>query len=197
MRSQDTTVFDVYTSKDSLESENRDIYKVEVISKGKEDSGLLAAPIFKEFIFPVAIPIIVTLVTFFITRYITRKKDRAEIRKIETDTDKNKAEIEQIRSSFQPVIVSSLQTIQNQIFQNKTDCLKHLIHSKNTLFEVEQVYNEGEAFVQDEYDYYQNVYWQISDLRLKSIKDNILKNGSFFPNSIRISSKFYYKILIT
>lgn len=181
MNPNDTTTYKIMLLQDSSSTDS-EVYKIEIISKGKDDASLLANPIFTSFAFP----ILITLVTFFITRYVTRKKERTELSKLEAETEKNKAEIEQIRTSFQPIIVSSLQTIQNKVFENKIDSLKGLINSKNELFEVDQMYHEGDAFIEDAHEYYENVYWNVSAPVLQKIKMNSLNNGSLFPNSIRI-----------
>src|SRR5690606_36216805 len=120
-----------------------------------------------------------------VVRLITRKSDKAELSKIETETEKSQEEISKIKSSYQPIILSSLQNIQNQLFQDKTNSLKELIKSKSEIFNVEQIYHEDDAIIEDTYDYYQNVYLGFSNVILENIKKNSLDNASLFPSNLR------------
>lgn len=169
-------------------SDNHQFYSVEVISSRKEDSSFMTHPVLISFVFPV----LVTVITFFFTRLLTRKKEKTELSKIETDIEKNKVEISHIRTSFQPLVISSLQAVQNEIFKDKLNSLKELSKSKSDFFNVEQIYHEGEAFIGDTHEYAQNVYWNFTVYPVEKIKKNLLENGSLFPDSIRSE---YQKLL--
>lgn len=132
---------------------------------------------FNDLIFPLILAFIITI--------INRRTIKAEISKLSSETKKNKAEIAKIKSSYQPIVLNSLQIIQNQLFQDKINSLKDLIKSKSELFNVTQIYHEGEGLIEDEYDYFRNVYLNLSLNLIEDLKKNALSNAGLFPSEIR------------
>ena len=182
METKDTTILNIKGNiVDTLKNNSNDAITINVIQPKKDNPSILDNPVFTTFLFP----LLVALITTLVVRLITRKSDKAELSKIETETEKNQEEISKIKSSYQPIILSSLQNIQNQLFQDKTNSLKELIKSKSEIFNVEQIYHEGDAIIEDTYDYYQNVYLGFSNVILENIKKNSLDNASLFPSNIR------------
>jgi len=182
METKDTTILNIKGNiVDTLKNNSNDAITINVIQPKKDNPSILDNPAFTTFLFP----LLVALITTLVVRLITRKSDKAELSKIETETEKNQEEISKIKSSYQPIILSSLQNIQNQLFQDKTNSLKELIKSKSEIFNVEQIYHEGDAIIEDTYDYYQNVYLGFSNVILENIKKNSLDNASLFPSNIR------------
>ncbi len=181
MNQKDTTIYKVNLDEVISYNNKEGKITIEAIQSKKDDYSFLTNPILISLVFP----LLVTLLTFWITRLLTRKKERAELKRVETETDKNQVEINQIKSSFQPIVISSLQSVQNEIFKDKTSSLKDLIKSKSDLFNVEQIYHEGNAIIEDSYEYYRSVYLNFGSSLLNRIKKNSLDNSSLFPNSIR------------
>ena len=132
---------------------------------------------FKDLIFPLILAVIITI--------INRRTIKAEISKLTSETEKNKAEIAKIKSAYQPIVLNSLQIIQNQLFQDKINSLKDLIKSKSELFSVTQIYHEGDGLIEDEYDYFRNVYLNLSTNLVECLKKNALDNAGLFPSEIR------------
>src|SRR5690606_8154577 len=96
---------------DTLKNNSNDAITINVIQPKKDNPSILDNPAFTTFLFP----LLVALITTLVVRLITRKSDKAELSKIETETEKNQEEISKIKSSYQPIILSSLQNIQNQL----------------------------------------------------------------------------------
>jgi len=172
---KDITTYKISADSGQAETILDKSYTVQVIQPEKGDSGFFDNPVLTSLVFPV----LVTILTFLVARLVTSKKDKKDFQKVE-------AEIEQIKTSFQPIVLNSLQNVQNEIFKDKTSSLKGLIKSKSELFNVEQIYHEGDAIIEDSYDYYQNVYLNFSNTSLSEVKKNSLDNASLFPNHIRI-----------
>lgn len=180
MERKDTTILNIKGIKLApLKSSSNDSITINLVQPKKENPSFLDNSLIT-FLFPIVVPILVTLSL----RIITRKRDKAELGKIETETEKNQEEITKIKSSYHPIILSSLQNIQNQLFQDKINSLKELIKSKAEIFSVDQSYHEGDAVIQDIYEYYDNVYFGFST-KLENIKKNSLDNASLFPSKIR------------
>ena len=171
---KDTTTHKVSPDNSNSETTLDNNYTIKVIQPKKVESGIFDNTVVTSFVFP----ILITVITFLIARFVTRKKDKKDLEKVE-------AEIEQIKTSFQPIVLNSLQNVQNEIFKDKTNSLKGLIKSKSELFNVEQIYHEGYAIIADTYDYYQDVYLNFRKTSLSEVKKNSLDNASLFPNEIR------------
>lgn len=181
MKEKDTTLYKISSNSTLVDLRSNDSLTIEVIGLKKDDSYSLDNPILTYLIFP----ILITLITFFVVRYFSRKREKQEIEKINSETEKNKEEINQLRFSFQPIVISSLQTIQNNIFKDKIDSLKGIIKSKHELYNVNQIYHEGWGIIEDVYHYYQNVYLNFNDVSIENLKNNSLSNASLFPDAIR------------
>lgn len=137
--------------------------------------------LFTSFIFPLIIAVLTTV----IMKKYDKKKDNAELDKLKSDTTKNEEEINKIKTSYQPIVLNSLQTIQSELFKDKVNSLKELIKSKSDIFNVKQTFHEGNAIIEDTHDYYQNIYLGLSDFELKNVETNSLNNGYLFPSDIR------------
>ena len=132
--------------------------------------------------FDIITPVIVSVLTVLITQIITYKRRKVELNKME-------AEMNQIKLSFQPLVFSTIQSIQNEIFKDKVGSLKGLIRSKAILFNVNQDYHAGEAFIQDYDEYMQQVYLNFSAVKIQSVRNNELENSSLFPEGIMLKFK--------
>ncbi|CAC9974389.1 hypothetical protein [Flavobacterium panici] len=160
---------------------NEGIITVKLIQQESPKSSVFEKPFAKDLGFPLILAVLLVL----ITRFITRKTIKAEISKLKTETDKNNAEIAKVKSSYQPIILNSLQIIQSHLYQDKINSLKNLMKSKSDLFNVKQIYHEGDALIDDIYDYYQTVYNKLSENLIENLKRNALENAGLFPSKIR------------
>lgn len=127
--------------------------------------------------FDIIAPVVVSIITVLITQIVTRKKRKFELNKME-------AEISQIKFSFQPLVFSAIQAIQNEIFKDKVKSLKGLIRSKATLFNANQEFHDGEPFIRDSYEYMQQVYLNFNATEIQKVRDNELEYSSLFPEEI-------------
>lgn len=182
MVTKDTTILHIKGNiVDTLKNNSDGHITIDVIQSKKEKHSILDSPTFTTFLFP----LLVALITTLFLRLMTRKSDKAKLSKIENENEKNQEEISKIKSSYQPIVLSSLQNIQNQLFQDKANSLKELVKSKSDIFNVEEIYHEGDAKIENTYNYYQNVYLDLSNIILENIKKNSLDNSSLFPSNIR------------
>lgn len=115
--------------------------KKEEVSSWYENSVIIS------FVFPA----IVTLLTLWFTRFINKKKYNAEIEKINT-------EVGQLKKSFQPVIVSTLQAVQSNVIGNKIDGLKRLLKLKSNFLTWDYLEVEGDPVLPKGDDFLISVY---------------------------------------
>lgn len=181
MKEKDTTLYKLSSNPKLINQQSKDSLTIEIVESKSEDSNIFNNSVFIDFIFP----FLASLFILIVVRYFNRKKENEKLEKLKSETKKNKEEIKQMRISFQPIVISSLQTIQNNIFKDKIDSLKGIIKSKHELYNVNQIYHEGWGIIEDVYHYYQNVYLNFNDESIENLKNNSLSNASLFPDAIR------------
>lgn len=102
--------------------------------------GKILLKAIKPALYTIILPAISTLIVILIDRFLKRKKENLIIKKIKSETKKNKAELKRLKNFNQPIVISTLQSVQNEIFEDKINSLKGLIKTKATLFNIEQNY---------------------------------------------------------
>lgn len=177
----DTTKYKVESNIVPTDFKLKEHIVVEVIKPKENPEAFYETPLFSSLIFP----LVITLLTFFITKYFIRKKERVELDKLATDIKRNNAEIKMVESSFQPIVLTSLQAIQNELFMDKINSLRALLKSKYVFFKLEREYHKGEPVINDTDQYYQNIYQNFSDDELAKFNENSMMNSSLFSTSIR------------
>lgn len=158
--------------KDTLLSSKKDTVKLidttavfnnakTVILVQEKDKGLATKE--PDWIVSIVFPTIIALVVASISYLLNKRKTDAEIIKLKGDSEKTDAEIqkmktenEKLKKSFQPIVISTLQSIQDKIVPSKIDALKTLVQIRNEFTEHEQQYCEGDPITPD-YDEYLNL----------------------------------------
>lgn len=130
------------------------------------------------------IPLIVTILTFLAQRWWFRKKERNENKKLELDIAKATEDIITLKKSFQPIVLSTIQLTQQTLVNDKIEALKELAAFRYNLFNLDQDFVDGIPLIDDIYDYYQNIYQNLSESTIKEITTITLKKGYIFPNNI-------------
>lgn len=154
---------------------------IQLIQPSKSNTNILESTLFVSFVYPIFVALGTTIVLW----YFTRKKERADLLKIKTEADKNQEEIKKIKTSYQPIVLSSLQTIQNQLFEDKINALKKLVKFKRYIFHYENHFYEGQPHIESTEDYYYLVYNQFSKQKLDDISESFRNNECLFPTKIR------------
>lgn len=105
---------------------------------------------FTSFLFPALVAILVILAT----KWFNRKKEKAEIKKLN-------AEVDQIKRDFQPVIISTIQAVQDKVIEDKINGLKNLLILKSKFLtwdyldaEGDPVFPNGDAFFISVYEHF-------------------------------------------
>jgi hypothetical protein len=129
------------------------------------------------------IPIIITSLTFWVTKWANRKKEKADQEKVSGEIEKLKTENDKIRKSFQPIVVSSLQTIQNEVLKIKIDALKQLNEIKRDFFEYDGP-PLSDDYTPDTNDYYEHVFFKFNTNRSEGFKKFLLQYSYVFPDVV-------------
>jgi len=138
------------------------------------------------------VPIIIIIINHIFIRLWFRKKEKKEsvklqneIDKLVIEKDKINQDIIQLKSSFQPIVLSSLQKIQENILKDKIKVLQDIVVYRTNLFYLEQNYYQGQEIIGDEHEYYDLLYQGFSRIDLTKIGDTITLNGYLFPDMIK------------
>lgn len=137
------------------------------------------------------IPIIIVIVGGVISHLINKGKTNSEIRKIKGDTKKTDVEIqklitenEKLKKSFQPIVIATLQSIQDKVTPSKIDALKLLVQLKNELIHYEQQYCEGDPVVPNLDEFLRLMFFNFEPskyYRFKEFHDNY---SYLFPDNV-------------
>ena len=105
---------------------------------------------FTSFFFPALVAVLVILAT----KWFNRKKEKAEITKLN-------AEVDQLKKAFQPVILSTIQAVQDKVIEDKINGLKKLLILKSEFLtwdyldaEGDPVFPTGDAFFISVYEHF-------------------------------------------
>lgn len=139
----------------------------------------------------VLFPIIIALVGAGISYLINKRKTDAEIKKIKGDTKKTDAEIkklnsenENLKKSFQPIVIATLQSIQDKIVPSKIEALKGLVKLKNELTYHEQQYDEGEPFIPKDNLYLDLLFYNFSYSNYEDYSTFYNNYSYLFPDKV-------------
>lgn len=137
------------------------------------------------------IPIIIVIVGGIISYFINKNKTDAEIKKIKGETNKTDAEIqklitenEKLKKSFQPIVIATLQSIQDKIVPSKIDALKILVHIKNEFTFHEQEYFEGDPIVPDRERFLDLLFYNFSYLNFQEFSKFHDDYSYLFPDNV-------------
>jgi hypothetical protein len=133
------------------------------------------------------IPILVAAIVAWLTNFINRKKNKLEI-------DKLKEETSQIKESYKPIVIATIQSVQEKLIINKISGLKELLGLSAELFNNEQIYYEGEGL--NTYDDYLNeIFIGFSSNYFKRFEDFITNYGYFYNvNTFKMLQKLNFEM---
>lgn len=114
---------------------------------------------------PIIIPIVIATAGAFISYFINRAKTKAEIKKLKADANKAEEEIKKIREetknlkkSFQPIVIGTLQSVQEKVLNEKIEALKKLTLYFNQFIRYTPVFNEGEMVIPSKNEMYVSIF---------------------------------------
>lgn len=144
---KDTSVVKMFDSTTVIQNDNQHIILIQDF-KNKPEKDLIDNPWIISFL----IPILVAGIIAFIAHRFGYRKNKIEIDKLMTET-------ERLKKSFQPIVIDTLNSVQNKIIDKKLDALSELIVLRSEFTSFEQIYDEeGEPVFPDEYDYLRHIF---------------------------------------
>jgi hypothetical protein len=147
-------------------------------------------------------PLIIALVVARFSYYINKRKTDSEIEKLKGETKKTDAEIqklitenEKLKKSFQPIVIATLQSIQDKVIPSKIDALKLLVQLKNELMHYEQQYCEGDPIVPDLDEFLRLMFFNFEPAKYYRFKEFHDNYSYLFPDNVfEILKKLKIKI---
>ena len=179
-KENDTIKVELISNEYSVQKTTDNIIVIEQKSKKEIEPSFIESPIALSFI----VPLILLLISFFLARTWFQKKEKKEQEKLDSEVSKLNEEIKQIKSSFQPIVLSTIQATQDKLLQDKIDALKEVVKLRNKLYSVEQFYINGEPFIEEEFTYFQSIYLNVSSSLVKELEGIVAEKGYYFPNII-------------
>jgi len=123
------------------------------------------------------IPILVAVIVAVILNWLNRNKTNLE-------NDKIKAETSKLRKSFQPIVIGTLQSIQDKIMPSKINALKELVQIKNDFKYHEQQYHEGEPITIDYDEFIKVIFYNFYEEKYNAYCRFHDKYSYLFPNNV-------------
>ena len=167
------------------------ILVIEQKEKAHKQKEIYETTLFTSFFFPLTI----TLITFSLARLyyrkrekIERKKIRADIVKLEGEKVKIDQEIIQIKRTFQPYVLATLQKTQETILNDKINALREIAKFRTNFFTYSEINISDENIdensndnIEEYYEYMLNIY---NYKLFENFEKIVLLNGYLFPNDI-------------
>lgn len=143
----------------------------------------------------IIVPIVIAFGTIIITRLFDRNKRKKELKQLTVQIEKTENEINQIKASFQPLVLATLQKIHETLLQDKIDALKKIAGFRARIFSLSNTYYEGHAMLDESYDFYSQIFWSIGELEILEFQKILSEKGYIFPNTIIDNLSEIYKVL--
>lgn len=143
----------------------------------------------------IIVPTIVAFGTIIITRLFDRNKRKKELEQLTIQIKKTENEIDQIKASFQPLVLATLQKIHETLLQDKIDALKKIAGFRARIFSLSNTYYEGYAMLDESYDFYSQIFWSIGELEVVEFQKILSEKGYIFPNNIIDNLSEIFKVL--
>lgn len=145
-----------------------------------KDKDWYESTILTSFIYPA----LVALIVLYVTRALNKKKNKSEQKKLTEEIDKVRVETENMKKSFQPIVISTLQSIQDEIIPSKIDALKKLVALKNDFAFFEQQFCEGDPVVPNLEEFLRLLYFNFGYIKLNDFKKYHDEYSYLFPNNV-------------
>lgn len=123
------------------------------------------------------LPILVAIGVGFVSYFFSKRKTDAEVKKLNIEN-------ENLKKSFQPIVIATLQSIQDKVTPSKIDALKLLVQLKNELIHYEQQYCEGDPIVPNLDEFLRLMFFNFEPskyYRFKEFHDNY---SYLFPDNV-------------
>jgi len=132
----------------------------------------------------VVIPVSIAVITAIISYIVNKRKTDAEIESLRSAKIKTDAEIESLKKSFQPIVIGTLQSVQDKIMPSKIEALNILIKSRNRFIYHKQFFFEDDPVVPGENEFLRLVFNDYSEDKYNSFKDWFDNYSYFFPDNV-------------
>jgi len=169
---KDTLKLQLFSNEYHVKETVENIIVIEQKDKDKPKE-FIESPVFVSLI----VPILIIGINILISKYFLGRKDKTEIKRIEE-------EIKQMKSSFQPIVLSTIQKTQEYILKDKVNALKEIVDYRNNLYTLEPFYISGISVCEDDHDYYRTVYEKINRHFIDIFRRIEIEKGYFFPDEI-------------
>jgi hypothetical protein len=127
------------------------------------------------------IPIIVAIATAWVIHLVKRSKYKAEVEKLTEET-------KQLKKSFEPIVISTLQSIQDKIIDSKIKALNKLVELRLEFISFNQHYDhQGDAIINEESEYHMELYKRYGSKQFDEIKAFHYTYSHLFPDIVLIS----------
>jgi len=168
----DTSIVKIFDSTTVIKSGNEQIILIQDFKK-ESVKDLHEIP----WITSLIIPILVAAGVAWIANMMNKKKNKLEI-------DKLKEETSNLKKTFQPIVIGTLQSIQDKIITFKIDALKNIIHLRNDFVFHEQQYYEGDPATLDIEEYLEVLFYNFSQKKYQEFNIFHHKYSYLFPNFV-------------
>jgi hypothetical protein len=169
---KDTTTVNFLDSSTIIKSENEHIILIQDLKK-EPSKVWYESP----WITSLLIPILVAATIAWLTNKLNRRKNKLEI-------DKLKEETSNLKRSFQPIVIGTLQSIQDKIIASKIEALKSLVQIRNRFTHYEQQYCEGDPITPD-YDMYLDLlFYNFTSLKYDDYSKFHENYSYLFPDKV-------------
>lgn len=129
------------------------------------------------FIVSILIPIIVASFVAWFAHKLNSKKNKFEI-------DKLKEETSNLKKTFQPIVIGTLQSIQDKIITSKIEALKLLVQIRTNFTYHEQQYCEGVPIVPDYHCYLNLLFHNFSSIKYNEFSKFHHGYSYLFPDNV-------------
>jgi hypothetical protein len=148
--------------------------------QNKNEKGWYENTLLVSFLYPALTAVLILLVT----KKLNKKKNLIEREKINEDISKIRAETDSIKKSFQPIVIGTLQSVQEEIISSKIDSLKKLVKLKNEFVFFEQQFFEGDPVVPNFNGFLKLLYSNFSYIKFDEFKKYHDEYSYLFPNNV-------------
>ena len=178
---EDTINIQLISSEYKVYKKNDNIIVIEQKEKSEGAKELYENPVFISFVFP----LVLILISFFIARWWFRKKEQKEKEKLDFEVSKLDEEIKQIKSSFQPIVLATIQSTQDKLLQDKIIALKEVVAFRIKLYTIKQFYINGKPFISDTDQYYNSIYQNVNSKMQLDMEKIVSEKAYLFPDDIQ------------
>ncbi|PQJ18443.1 hypothetical protein [Nonlabens tegetincola] len=92
-------------------------------------------------------PMLTAIAIILASRFFDRRKNKKALKKSDKEIEKLKVETENIKRSFQPIVISTLQATQDKLLAKKIEALEKLTYFFNQIVKYKPSFNEGELVI--------------------------------------------------